>query len=253
MQNKYLKTKIGEHNIAYKNNFSKVKNAEITVVFLCGYMSDMEGSKSECLYEFCTNNDLGYFAFDYSGHGSSSGEIKDGKISRWSHEAIHMIETHVNTPVVLVGSSMGGWISLLTALKVKNKVNGVLNIAGAPDFTEDLMFEKFTEEDKKEIDEKGEVIVYRGENEYCISKDFIEDGRKNLLLRESINIDCPVVLMHGAQDDIVPVETSMRVMEKLSSERVKVVIKKDSDHRMSSEEDLELLKKEVQELITVLC
>ena len=232
---------------------SKVKSPKITVVFLCGYMSDMEGTKSECLNDFCTESGLGYFAFDYSGHGSSSGDVKKGSISQWSQEAIYMVESFVKTPVILVGSSMGGWISLLTALKLKGKVQGILNIAGAPDFTEDLIFAEFTEDDKKQIKEKGEVTVYRGECEYCISNDFIEDGRNNLLLRDNISIDCPVVLLHGMQDEVVPIETSMTVMEKLSSEKVKAIVKKNSDHRMSSEEDLQVLKKEIQELVTILC
>lgn len=249
MQNKNLETKISEHNIAYKNNFLKVKNAKITVVFLCGYMSDMEGTKAEFLNEFCTKNGIGYFAFDYSGHGSSSGDIKNGTISQWSGEAIHIIERFVTTPVILVGSSMGGWISLLTALKLQDKVKGIVNIAGAPDFTEDLVWEDLTEEQKKTLEEKGEVVTYRGECEYCITKDFIEDGRKNLLLRGEIPLDVPVVLMHGAQDEIVPVDVSMKVMENLSSDNVKIVIKKNSDHRMSSDEDLQLLKESVSELL----
>lgn len=236
-------------NIAYKNNFSKVKNVSRTIVFLCGYMSDMDGTKSLFLEEFCTVNNLGYVALDYSGHGKSSGDFFDGSISEWTKESIAVINEVVATPLVLIGSSMGGWISLLIALKLKNKVAGIINIASAVDFTENLIWEELTSKQKSILMEEGKVDMERGGANYSITKKLIEDGRRNLLLNKKIPINIPVTLLHGMCDESVPVKNSLKLAEQLSSENVKVIIEKKSDHRMSNETDLKLLGQELLSLI----
>jgi uncharacterized protein len=245
----YLKTKIGKHNIAYKANFSKVKNSELTIVFLCGYMSDMEGAKSLFLEEFCTKNNLSYLAFDYSGHGKSSGDFMDGSISEWAEESIEIINKLVETPIIPIGSSMGGWISLLVALQLKNKVKAIINIASAVDFTENLMWNKLTDNQKIILENDHKVTIDRGGYDYCVTKKLIEDGRENLLLNGEIPVDVPVVLLHGMRDDSVPVENSIKLAEKLSSKDVRVFISKDSDHRMSGESDLKLLGESLLKLV----
>ncbi|MCH9753743.1 MAG: alpha/beta hydrolase [Alphaproteobacteria bacterium] len=238
-------------NIAYKNNFSKVKNPYRTIVFLCGYMSDMDGTKSLFLEDFCTENNLGYVALDYSGHGKSSGDFFEGSISEWTKESLAVINELVKTPMILIGSSMGGWISLLVAIKLKKKVAGIINIASAVDFTEVLMWDSFTEKQKFDLMGKGKINIERGGSDYCITKKLIEDGRKNLLLKKIIPIDMPVVLMHGFRDESVPIEISVKLAEQLSSKNVKVILVKDSDHRMSEQSDLKLLAIEVTELVAL--
>ena len=251
MQKQFNFIKAGVKNIAYKDNFSKTKDKSCSVVFLCGYMSDMEGTKSTYIEDFCTENNLGFLALDYSGHGSSSGDILDGCISEWYQEAIVVIESKISTPVILVGSSMGGWISLLVTLKLKEKVVGILNIASAVDFTEDLMWEEMIREEKAELIDQGVVKVKKGDREYKITKKLIEDGRKNLLMRSKIPIDIPVILLHGMQDDVVPVNLSIKLAEQLQSQEVRVILSKQSDHRMSSEKDLEEIGKCLLSLINV--
>ncbi len=247
----HLQIKLGKHNIAYKSNFSKLKNSDITIVFLCGYMSDMEGTKSLFLEEFCTQNNLRYLAFDYSGHGKSSGNLMHGSISEWTEESIEIIKQLAETSIIPIGSSMGGWISLLVALKLKGKVKvkGIINIASAVDFTENLMWGALTDDQKVIIEKENKVTIGRGGYDYCITKKLIEDGRENLLLNREIPIDVPVILLHGMRDDSVPVENSIKLAEKLSSKDVQVVISKDSDHRMSEEADLQLLGSSILKLL----
>jgi esterase/lipase len=244
----YIETK-GRNNIAYKDNFSKVKNPEITIVFLCGYMSDMEGAKSLFLEEVCTQNNLGYLAFDYSGHGKSSGDFLDGSISEWTEESIEIINKLVETPIIPIGSSMGGWISLLISLQLKNKVKGIINIASAVDFTENLMWNTFTENQKIALENENKITINRGGYDYCVTKKLIEDGRENLLLNGEISIYVPVILLHGMRDESVPVENSIKLAAKLSSKNVQIIISKDSDHRMSEEPDLQLLGESLLKLL----
>jgi len=241
---------IDKKNIAYKNNFSKINNPKITIVFLCGFMSDMEGTKSQHLQNFCTQKNLGYLCFDYSGHGQSSGNILDGCISDWLNETVTMVKKHTTTPVILVGSSMGGWLSLLAALELSEKVVGILNIAPAVDFTEILMWDLFSEEEKKTLLSEGLVRIEKASGAiYNITKKMIEDGRKHLLLTKGINLDIPIILLHGLNDNIVPVRVSLALIDKLTSDQSTLIISKSADHRMSSPQDLDLISDSVAKII----
>jgi len=232
---------INGKNIAYKNNFSTIKDPSTTIVFLSGYLSDMNGTKSQFLYDFCVRENLGYFCFDYSGHGSSSGNVIESTISDWLDEAITLIYKHVRGRCVLVGSSMGGWLAFLAALRLGNKVQGIVTIAAAADFTEELMWTQFTKDQQAVLD-SGKILEFsRGECKYNVIKTFIEDGRKHLMLGKKIPIDVPVYLLHGLNDDVVPVQMSLKIAEQLDSQDVQVIISKSSDHRMSQERDLKLL------------
>ena len=251
MEHQLNKIVIDGKNIAYKSNFSKINNVSITIVFLCGFMSDMEGTKSQYLESLCTKKKLGYLSFDYSGHGSSSGLITDGCISEWTHEAISVIEHCIKSPVVLVGSSMGGWIALLVALKMQERIVGILNIAGAIDFTELLMWDSFSEQERIDLIKNGLVETERGSCRYNITRKLVEDGRSNLLLSDKIEVNIPIFLLHGSRDDIVPVSMSLTLAAKLTSENVRVIISKNSDHRMSSEQDLKLLGESLIQLLEI--
>lgn len=239
---------IDDKNIAYKNNLSKVKSPSITIVFLSGFMSDMEAKKSKYIEEYCNKKSIGFLALDYSGHGSSSGTIVDGCISDWAHEANTVINYCIKTPVIIVGSSMGGWISLLVALR-NNRVKGLVSIANAVDFTEDLMWKQMTKNQQKKLMEDGSIKYRKRASTYHVSKKLIEDGRNNLLLKKKIPLSIPVFLLHGFLDNVVPIENSIKLSKKLSTKNVTLILAKDSNHRMSSELDLGLLESSIERLL----
>ncbi len=221
------------------------------VVFLPGYKSDMTGTKATMLSEFCRQNGYPCLLFDYSGHGVSEGEFIDGTIGRWALDASEVIKHAVDQqPVILAGSSMGGWVMLLCALELKEQVSGMLGIAVATDFTQDLMWNNFSEEQKAQIQTQGVVYLPSDYDEpYPVSYKAIVDGRKNCLLNKQINIDCPVRFVHGMQDEEVPWETSLRTLNQLRSSDVQLRLLKDGDHRLSNADQLDIIQDMLNELI----
>lgn len=223
------------------------------IVFLTGFKSDMMGEKALCLESLCRNRGQAFLRFDYFGHGESSGEFDDGTISRWADDAVFAIDHLTEGPLILVGSSMGGWLMLLAALERPERIAGLIGIAAAPDFTEDLIEDELTAEQKAELKRNGVVEIpncYDPESPYRISQNFIDDGRRNLLLRDTVAIDCPVRLIHGQQDEDVPYETSTRLAEKLRSEDVEVTLVKNGNHRLSEPHDLLRLQTITEKLLT---
>jgi len=224
---------------------------DATVVFLGGFKSDMTGGKATALDEFCNARGLGFLRFDYSGHGASSGDFLDGTISRWSADALAVIDKLTAGPLVLVGSSMGGWIMLLVALQRRERIKGLIGIAAAPDFTEELIWRGLSGGDQHRLMTQGRVeqpSEYSAEP-YVTTRALIEDGRKHLLLGGAIDLDVPVRLLHGMADPDVPYRYSLRLAERLASARVRVTLIKDGDHRLSRPEDLALLCDAVAELV----
>ena len=213
------------------------------VMFLGGFMSDMTGTKATHLQEHCVRQGLGYTRFDYSGHGQSSGKFVDGTIGQWARDAIAVLDEITTGPQVLVGSSMGGWIMLLVALARPECVAGLVGIAAAPDFTEDLMWAQFSEDQQKSIMEDGALVepTEYGDDPYTITRDLIEDGRKQLLLREPLNITCPVHLVQGMQDPDVPWQTAIRLTDALVTKDVRVDLIKTGDHRLSEPDQLDVI------------
>jgi pimeloyl-ACP methyl ester carboxylesterase len=213
-----------------------------TVVFLPGFRSDMTGDKATALAAFCARRGQAMLRFDYSGHGTSGGRFEDGTIGRWTDDALVLIDRQTTGPLVLVGSSMGGWIALLAALARPDRVAALLGIAAAPDFTEALMWEAMTFDERATLMRDGLLHVPSQYGDpYPITRALIEDGRTRLLLKDPIVLDCPVRLLHGQRDPDVPWEIALRVAEQVTSEDVQVVLVKDGDHRLSRPEDLELL------------
>lgn len=216
------------------------------VVFLGGFRSDMTGSKATRLEAFCRARGQAFLRFDYHGHGQSKGEFAEGTIGRWAGNAIDMIEALTDGEQILVGSSMGGWMMLLAALALpEERVAGLLGIASAPDFTENLMWPALSEAQKAEMQSKGMVEVpsaYFGDS-YPITMQLIEEARFHLLLEdEQIPLTCPVRLLHGMADEDVPWTLSNQLADKLASDDVQVTFIKDGDHRLSTEENLQLLE-----------
>ncbi len=196
------------------------------IVFLGGFMSDMTGGKALSLESLARARGQAFLRFDYQGHGASTGRFEDGTIGSWTADAVAALDHLTEGPQVLVGSSMGGWIMLLAALARPQRVAGLLGIAAAPDFTEDLMWNAYPEEVRDTLRREG---VYREPSEYsdepyAITMGLIEEGRQHLLLREPIPIGCPVRLIHGMADPDVPWQTSIRLAERLESADVEVTL-----------------------------
>ncbi len=220
------------------------------IVFLHGFMSDLEGSKPKAFYEFAKKNNLGFLALEYSGHGKSYGKFIDGNISSWSKDVKILIKKIVrNNKMILVGSSMGSWISLNQFKYFKKKICGFLGIGSAPEFLEHLMWKKFSIRKKKEIVKKGIINLKHGDYEYPITYQLIKDGRKNKILNKKINQNIKVTMIHGSKDKSVPVIYSKKILEIFKSKKKKLVIIKNGDHSLSSPKWLNILKKEL-ELIT---
>jgi len=211
-------------------------------VFLTGYMSDMTGGKAVRLEHFCRARGLAYLRFDYFGHGASSGTFTDGTIGRWADDAVFALDHLTEGPQVLVGSSLGGWIMTLAALRRPERIAGLLGIAAAPDFTEDLV-EMMTAEQKAILGRDGLVALaspYDPEPT-PVTKLILEEGRNHLVLRDEIPLDCPVRLIHGMTDPDVPWQTSLRLAERLRSTDVEITLIKEGAHRLSEPNDLERL------------
>jgi pimeloyl-ACP methyl ester carboxylesterase len=213
-----------------------------TVVFLPGYRSDMAGEKATTLAAFCATRGQAMLRFDYSGHGSSDGAFEDGTIGIWAADAQKVIDIESEGPLVLVGSSMGGWIALLTARARPDRVVGLVGVAAAPDFTENLMWAAMAPPERATLLRDGVLHAPSQYGEpYAITRALIEDGRQHLLLPGPIEIPCPIRLLHGQRDPDVPWETALRIAERATSEDVRVTLVKDGDHRLSRPQDLILL------------
>jgi pimeloyl-ACP methyl ester carboxylesterase len=235
--------------IAYRHVAAAAGDRRPGIVFLSGFASDMTGTKGTALEAWARARGRAMLRFDYFGHGQSGGAFRDGTIGRWTADALAVIDDLTAGPL-LVGSSMGGWIMLLAALARPQRVAGLVGIAAAPDFTEDLMWGQMAPARRERLLREG---VIREPSAYCdagyeISLALIEDGRRHLLLRGAIDIPCPVRLLHGMADADVPWQTSLRLSERLVGNDVTLTLIKDGDHRLSREADLRRLFATIEEL-----
>jgi pimeloyl-ACP methyl ester carboxylesterase len=225
--------------LAYRRVAGRVRGPGL--LFLGGFNSDMTGIKATRLAEWAAARGQAMLCFDYLGHGQSSGPFRDGTIGRWRDDVLAVLDALTQGPQILIGSSMGGWLMLLAALARPERIAGLVGIAAAPDFTEDLMWDGMDAATRSRLAGEGEVSVPSdyGEEPYVITRALIEDGRQHLVLRGPIAIDRPVRLLHGMADPDVPYQTSISLAEKLTSADVTVTLIKDGDHRLSREEDLQ--------------
>jgi pimeloyl-ACP methyl ester carboxylesterase len=211
----------------------------------------MTGTKALYLQEYCRGRGCAYVRFDYFGHGASSGDFALGTIGRWRDDAIAVIDSLTEGPQILVGSSMSGWIMLLAALARPERIAALVGIAGAPDFTEELLWPRLSPAHRRELDERGRAVLaseYDPEG-YLYTRALIEDGRRHLLLGRPIALDIPVRLLHGMRDESVPWHLSLRLAECLRSRDVAVTLIKDGDHRLSTPGDLALLARTLDGLL----
>ncbi len=223
------------------------------VVFLAGFRSDMTATKALYLEDYCRRRGQAYLRFDYFGHGASSGGAAAGTIGRWSEDAIAVLNSLTEGPQVLVGSSMGGWIMLLAALARPFRVHALVGIAAAPDFTEDLVSPRLDPAQQRQLRDTGTVTLpseYDPDG-YTYRLSLFEDGKRHLVMRRIIDLDCPVRLLHGMSDASVPWQTSLSLAERLASRDVVVTLVKDGDHRLSREADLERLGRTLDDLLGI--
>lgn len=222
--------------------------------WLGGFKSDMKGTKAEALDAWAEENGRTCVRFDYSGHGESGGDFKDGTIGRWLEESIAVYTRFASGPQVVIGSSMGGWIALLLARSLAKRkgvapIAGMVLIAPAVDFTEELMWKQFPPAIKKDIQEKGFWMrpSEYSEEGYPITKGLIEEGRSHLMLGGLIETGCPVHILQGVQDPDVPWRHAQELVSRLSRDDVVLTLIKDGDHRLSRPEDIERLIAAVKE------
>lgn len=242
--------------IAYKHN--GVKNSNVAVVFAHGLMSDMEGGKALFLEQWCNDNNIEYCRYDAYGHGQSATQFNqkftNGTISQWKDDLIYIIEEVIqNKNVIIVGSSMGGWVGLLATVYFNNNNNknivGMVGIAPAPDFTREI-FASFNDDQKTDLYDKGVAFLPSDYGDpYPISEALINDGENNILLDDDININQPVVILQGQQDNSVEWETALFINNRLTSDQVYIHFVKDGDHSLSRPQDLELLAFSIQQII----
>jgi pimeloyl-ACP methyl ester carboxylesterase len=221
------------------------------VMFLGGFMSDMTGTKATALESFCRARGQAFLRFDYFGHGRSSGEFSEATVGRWKDDALCVLDNLTAGPQVLVGSSLGGWIMLLVARDRPARVKALIGIAPAPDATEDLMWDRFAPELQAAILRDGQARIPSAYSEagYLITRKLIEDGRKHLILGKPIPVSCPVRLLHGMRDADVPYRVSIALASIIAGEDVRIELVKDGDHRLSREQDLALLTRQLESLL----
>jgi len=213
-------------------------------------MSDLEGKKPKTFLNFAKKKKFGFLALEYSGHGKSSGKFINGNISKWTNETKLLIRKIVKkNNIILVGSSMGAWISLNQFKFFKKQIKGFLGIGSAPEFLDGLMWNKFSLKQKKEIKKNGIIQLKHGDYEYPITHQLIKDGRKNKIFNKKIYNDLNVTMVHGNKDNSVPVIYSKKVLKIFKNAKKKLVVVKNGDHSLSSPKWLNLLKKELMLII----
>ena len=229
--------------IAYRLRAAKPEVKGPTLMFLPGYASDMEGDKASGIDAFAAAAGLAYLRFDYSGTGSSGGDFAEGTLDRWLDEVVSAIDLLTEGPVLLIGSSMGGWLALLAAQKRPDRVKAVVGIAAAPDFTEDSMWSGFSEAERRALQRDGRVALPSAYSDepYVITRRLIEEGRANLVLRAPLRLGCPVRLLQGTADEDVDRSVALRLLDHIEGPDVRLTLVKGADHRFSGPSELALI------------
>lgn len=231
--------------------WSAVEGRGPGVVFLGGFRSDMTGTKALWLQDWARARGRAFLRFDYSGHGASSGQFLDGAIGDWFQDACAVISALTTGPQVLVGSSMGGWISLLVARSLPERVAGLVGIAAAPDFTEDSMWASFSAEERHQLLSTGQIVLPSDYDPagYTITRRLIEEGRGRLVLRDPLPLPFPVRLLQGTDDTDVPPEVALRLLAHASGPDIRLTLVKGADHRFSTPDCLALIGATLDEVL----
>ena len=233
--------------LRYIDNYYKKK---LYIVFLPGFMSNVEGKKPQSFKQYAVKKKLGFLALEYFGHGKSSGEFTKGNISIWSKNAELLIKKIIKkNNFIIIGSSMGAWIALNQFKYFKKQIKGFLGIGSAPEFLTRLMWNKFPKKIKKEIITKGISIIENEQYRYPITHQLIKDGRKNKILSKKIKSKIKVTMVHGQKDEVVPVSFSRKVLSTFIGAKKKLVIIKNGDHSLSDKNPIKKIIKELNKIV----
>ncbi len=222
-----------------------------TVIFLGGFNSHMRGTKAEALAEHCLAAGHGFVRFDYSGHGESGGRFEQATIGAWAAQALAVIDRVTHGSLVLVGSSMGAWIMLLSAVARPGRIAALIGIAAAVDMTDRLIGRGLDARQHSELRETGSTQVASDYDPqgYTITRTLLSEGRNHLLLNAPISIDAPLRLLHGTADRDVPWQLSLQVLERVTGHDVRLQLVKDAEHRFSTPDNLQLLMRTLDEFL----
>jgi uncharacterized protein len=244
---RYLKISNNKKIRYLSNNF----RSNLYIVFLHGFMSDIEGDKPTAIFNYAKEKKLGFLALEYSGHGKSSGMFTNGNISKWSKDVKILIKKFVKkNNFILVGSSMGAWLSINQFKHFEKQIKGFLGIGSAPEFLENLMWKKFTKNMKKEIIKEGIINLKHGGYEYPISYQLIKDGRRNKIFHKKINSKIKVTMIHGSKDEVVPQIYSKKVLKVFPKAKKKLIIVKNGDHSLSNKKGLKKINLELNNIVS---
>ena len=243
---KYLKIS-KTRKLRYMDNYYKKK---LYIIFLPGFMSDIEGKKPQVFKNYAVKNKLGFLALEYHGHGESSGKFTEGNISKWTNDARVAIKKIVKkNNFIFVGSSMGAWISLNLFKDFRKQIKGLIGIGAAPEFVNRIMWKKFNKKTKQEILKKGICNVKHGGYEYPITLQFIKDGLKNKILSKKNSMITNIIMIHGEKDEVVPISFSRKVLSLFPNAQKKLTIVKNGDHSLSNQVSLKKIIKELNRVV----
>ena len=243
---KYLKISNTKKLRYIVNYFQK----NLYIIFLPGFMSDIDGKKPQAFKRYAVKKKLGYLAVEYSGHGKSSGKFTDGNISKWSNQVKTVIKKKIKSKkFFLVGSSMGSWLSILQFKYFKKQILGFIGIGSAPEFLQEVMWKKFSKKMKNKTIKDGIYNLKHGGYEYPITYQLIKDGRKNKVLNQKINTNIPITLFHGTRDEAIPVKFSRNLIKIFSSKNKKLVVVKNGDHSLFAFKYRKIILKELKNFI----
>ena len=243
---KYLKISKTK-KLRYIDNYFKKK---LYIIFLPGFMSDIEGKKPQALFKFAKRNKLGFLSLEYSGHGKSSGIFTDGNISIWSNDTKRAIKKIIKkNNFILVGSSMGAWIALNQFRYFKSQIKGFVGIGPAPEFLTRLMWDKFPKKTKRELVRTGKILIKNGGYEYPITLQLIKDGKKNKVLHKKIDSAICITMIHGQKDEVVPTIFSKYTLRLFDKAKKKKVIVRNGDHSLSNKKPLKRIVRELDAII----
>jgi uncharacterized protein len=247
--NKFKYLKISQNKkIRYLSNYKK---NTLYIIFLHGFMSNIEGEKPNKIFKYTKKNKIGFLAIEYSGHGKSSGKFTTGNISKWTKEVQISIKKIVKkNNFILIGSSMGAWLSLNQFKFFNKQIKGFIGIGSAPEFLENLMWKKFTKKMRNETIKKGIYQLKHGNYEYPITYQLIKDGRKNKILNKKINSNINVTMIHGSKDEVVPQNYSRKILKIFTRAKKKLIIIKNGDHSLSNKKGLKKIISELDKIVS---
>ena len=234
-----------------KIRFLSVKSpSNLCVIFLHGFMSDIEGEKPTKFAKYCNKKKINFLTLEYSGHGRSYGKFTSGNISKWTNDARRLINNKFKGKnFIIIGSSMGSWIALNLIKIFKKQIKGFIGIGSAPEFLEKLMWNKFNKEIKKTINTKKIYHMKHGDYTYPLTKQLFLDGKKNKVLKMKVKIKIPVTMFHGSKDDVVPSNFSKKILSIFPTAKKKLFIIKGGDHSLSKKNYLNKMCKELDNMV----